>query len=133
MNSILPLRTLFVLTSHTAPGETGNPTGFWFEELAAPWWALRDAGLYADIATVRGGHPVADPASLSDQGGRTAAADRFLADSESTRILAAAPGIAHGWGGGGVSGSSPARARSRARWQDSLRRGTARAGDPGRT
>ena len=94
MNSLRPFRTLFVLTSHTALGETGNPTGFWFEELAAPWWALRDAGLYADIATVRGGDPVADPASLSDQGGRTAAVDRFLANAEATRVLAAAPGIA---------------------------------------
>lgn len=94
MNASPSLRTLFVLTSHTTLGQTGRPTGFWFEELAAPWWALRDAGLSADIASIQGGQPVADPASLTDQGGQTAAVDRFLADADAMQSLAAARRLA---------------------------------------
>ncbi len=30
-------KVLIVLTSHTRLGDTGRPTGFYFEELAAPY------------------------------------------------------------------------------------------------
>ncbi len=37
-------RILMVLTSHDRLGDTGKPTGFWLEELAAPYYACLDAG-----------------------------------------------------------------------------------------
>ncbi|HMO16208.1 MAG TPA: hypothetical protein PKD64_13660 [Pirellulaceae bacterium] len=36
------MNVLIVLTSHDQLGNTGRKTGFWLEELAAPFYALRD-------------------------------------------------------------------------------------------
>jgi putative intracellular protease/amidase len=94
MSTLASQRTLFVLTSHTVLGAAGNPTGFWFEELAAPWWALRDAGLSADIITISGAIPVPDPLSLTVEGGKTPDVDRFQVDVESQNALTAAVGRA---------------------------------------
>ena len=38
-------KVLFVLTSHDELGNTGKKTGFWSEELAAPYYALADKEL----------------------------------------------------------------------------------------
>ena len=32
------MKILMVLTSHDVLGNTGQKTGFWLEELAAPYW-----------------------------------------------------------------------------------------------
>ena len=39
-----------VLTSHDALGDTGEKTGFWVEEFAAPYYVLADAGQIGFIA-----------------------------------------------------------------------------------
>ena len=36
------LRVLIVLTSHSDLGNTGEKTGFWIEEFAAPYYVLAD-------------------------------------------------------------------------------------------
>ncbi len=51
-------------TSHGAIGDTGRKTGLYFEELATPYWAFRDAGFQVEIASIAGGAPPIDPASL---------------------------------------------------------------------
>ena len=38
-------KVLMVLTSHDRLGNTGEKTGFWLEEFAAPYYVLRDACL----------------------------------------------------------------------------------------
>ena len=38
------MRILLVLTSHDELGNTGRKTGFWLEELAAPYYVFEDAG-----------------------------------------------------------------------------------------
>jgi putative intracellular protease/amidase len=38
------MNVLIVLTSHDTLGTTGRKTGFWLEELAAPYYAFKDAG-----------------------------------------------------------------------------------------
>ena len=38
------MKILMVLTSHDVLGNTGRKTGFWLEELAAPYYVLEDAG-----------------------------------------------------------------------------------------
>lgn len=83
-------RILFVLTSQHTLGDLAHPTGFWHEELSAPWWALRDAGFQVDLVRIGPKPAVADPASLTDDF-RTAAVNRFLADTASTQALAEAP------------------------------------------
>ncbi len=37
------MKILIVLTSHDQLGDTGEKTGFWLEEFAAPYYALRAA------------------------------------------------------------------------------------------
>jgi putative intracellular protease/amidase len=56
-------KVLFVVTSHDQLGNTGEKTGFWTEELAAPYYALLDQGVTIDIATPLGGQPPIDPKS----------------------------------------------------------------------
>jgi putative intracellular protease/amidase len=60
-------RIAIVLTSHGTLGNTGKPTGFHYEELAAPYWVFVDAGYSVDLASIRGGEPPHDPNSLPDQ------------------------------------------------------------------
>ncbi|HEV7265736.1 MAG TPA: type 1 glutamine amidotransferase domain-containing protein [Falsiroseomonas sp.] len=85
-----PLQILIVLTSHDRLGDTGFPTGFYYEELATPYWALLDAGFEVNIASPRGGRPPHDPTSLKPEAAaRTPAVTRFLADREAGAKLAA--------------------------------------------
>ena len=37
------MKILLVLTSHDQLGDTGRKTGFWLEELAAPYYVFKDA------------------------------------------------------------------------------------------
>jgi len=56
-------KVLFVITSHDKLGNTGEKTGFWSEEFAAPYYALTDQGIEVTIATPKGGQPPLDPRS----------------------------------------------------------------------
>lgn len=56
-------KILFVLTSHADLGDTGLKTGFWSEELAAPYYNLLDKGCDITLASVKGGQPPLDPKS----------------------------------------------------------------------
>lgn len=57
---------LFVVTSHADLGSTGNKTGSWLEELAAPYWRFVDAGYAVTIASPKGGAAPIDPMSVDD-------------------------------------------------------------------
>jgi putative intracellular protease/amidase len=54
---------LVVLTSHDTLGNTGEKTGFWLEELAAPYYAFIKAGYKLTLASPAGGKPPLDPKS----------------------------------------------------------------------
>jgi putative intracellular protease/amidase len=60
--------------------------------MAIPYWALVDAGVEVDIASIAGGRPPHDPSSLGDN--QPAAVTRFLADAASMGKIAATPAIA---------------------------------------
>ena len=79
-------RALLVLTSHDKLGETDKQTGFYWEEMATPYWALRDHGLSVDIASIKGGQPPADPASATDDA-MTEAVTRFQNDDAAMKAL----------------------------------------------
>src|SRR3712207_9137704 len=51
------MKILVVLTSHDRLGDTGRKTGFWLEELAAPYYAFKDAGAEIVLASPKGGQP----------------------------------------------------------------------------
>jgi putative intracellular protease/amidase len=57
------LKVLMVLTSHDQLGNTGRKTGFWLEELAAPYYVFKDAGAQITLASPKGGRPPLDPKS----------------------------------------------------------------------
>jgi putative intracellular protease/amidase len=74
------MNVLIVLTSHDQLGNTGKKTGFWLEEFAAPYFALRDAGAKITLASPKGGQPPLDPKS-SDPSAQTDATRRFDGDA----------------------------------------------------
>ncbi len=57
------MKVLMVLTSHDQLGNTGRKTGFWLEELAAPYFVFKDAGVEITLASPKGGRPPLDPKS----------------------------------------------------------------------
>ncbi|GAC21066.1 type 1 glutamine amidotransferase domain-containing protein [Paraglaciecola arctica] len=78
---------LMVLTSHAELGNSGEKTGFWIEEFAAPYYAFIDAGIKVSIASVAGGQPPIDPKSeLEDF--QTPATKRYDEDSEVQKLMA---------------------------------------------
>ncbi len=73
------MKVLFVLTSHDQLGNTGEKTGFWVEEFAAPYYVFSDHNAEVTLASPKGGQPPIDPKSaLPDF--QTAATERFEAD-----------------------------------------------------
>ncbi len=80
-------KVLIVLTSHDQLGDTGKKTGFWLEEFAAPYYALKDAGLALTLASPLGGQPPIDPSS-DDPASQTEATVRFKADPATQAVLA---------------------------------------------
>ena len=81
------MKILMVLTSHDRLGNTGKKTGFWLEELAAPYYVFKDAGAETTLASPKGGQPPLDPKS-SDTAFQTDATRRFEKDSEAKAALA---------------------------------------------
>jgi putative intracellular protease/amidase len=81
------MKILLVLTSHDQLGDTGKKTGFWLEELAAPYYALKDAGAEIVLASPKGGQPPLDPKS-DDADAQTEDTRRFKADAEAQAALA---------------------------------------------
>jgi putative intracellular protease/amidase len=76
-----------VLTSHDKLGDTGEKTGFWLEELAAPYYVLKDAGVDITLASPKGGLPPLDPKSdLPDF--QTEDTKRFVDDAVAQQQLA---------------------------------------------
>lgn len=63
MTNISNAKILFVVTSHDELGDTGEKTGFWVEELVAPYYTLADAGAQITLASPKGGQAPIDPTS----------------------------------------------------------------------
>jgi putative intracellular protease/amidase len=57
------MKVLMVITSHDQLGDTGRKTGFWLEELAAPYFAFKGSGAEITLASPKGGRPPLDPKS----------------------------------------------------------------------
>lgn len=81
------MKVLIVLTSHDKLGNTGRKTGFWLEELAAPYYVLKDAGVDITLASPKGGQPPLDPKS-NEPGFQTEDSRRFEADPQAKHALA---------------------------------------------
>lgn len=82
--NVMKKNVLMIVTSHAELGTTGTKTGFWLEELAAPYYDLVEAGFDVTIASPKGGKPPADPKSESSD---AATVKRFLADPKAMALL----------------------------------------------
>jgi putative intracellular protease/amidase len=74
------MKVLMVITSHDQLGNTGRKTGFWLEELAAPYYVFKDAGVEITLASPKGGRPPLDPKS-NEPKSRTDLTVRFEKDA----------------------------------------------------
>ncbi|MCQ3829770.1 type 1 glutamine amidotransferase domain-containing protein [Microbulbifer elongatus] len=81
------MKILMVLTSHAQLGDTGEKTGFWLEEFAAPYYVFVDAGAEVTLASPKGGQPPLDPKSDTDDA-HTPATRRFRDDPLAQQALA---------------------------------------------
>lgn len=81
------MNILIVLTSHDTLGATGRKTGFWLEELAAPYYAFKDAGAHIVLASPAGGQPPLDPKS-NEPAFQTELTHRFEDDADALAQLA---------------------------------------------
>ena len=79
-------KVLFVLTSHEDLGNTGEKTGFWIEEFAAPYYLLKDKGIDVTLASPKGGQPPIDPKSDAPDA-QTPATIRFKRDADTQKVL----------------------------------------------
>ena len=82
------MKILMVLTSHDELGNTGKKTGFWFDELASPYYTFKDAGAEVVLASPKGGQPPLDPKSNEPEF-QTDQTHRFEADTAANAKLAA--------------------------------------------
>ena len=81
------MKILIVLTSHDKLGDTGEKTGFWLEEFAAPYYVFKDAGAEITLASPLGGQPPLDPKSDAPDF-QTESTHRFKSDSAAQAVLA---------------------------------------------
>lgn len=81
------MNILMVLTSHDQLGQTGQKTGFWLEEFAAPYYVFRDAGASVELASPAGGQPPLDPKS-DLPAFQTELTGRYKADRQAQHELA---------------------------------------------
>jgi putative intracellular protease/amidase len=81
------MNILMVLTTHDELGASGKKTGFWLEELAAPYYAFKDAGADVTLASPLGGQPPLDPRSDTPDF-QTDDTRRFRADRAAEASLA---------------------------------------------
>lgn len=82
------MKVLMIITSHDTLGDTGEKTGFWLEEFAAPYYVFHDAGADVTLASPAGGQPPLDPKS-ADPDAQTEATRRFDGDDVAKAALAA--------------------------------------------
>jgi len=80
------MKVLMVITSHNQLGNTGRKTGFWLEELAAPYYVFKDAGAEITLVSPKGGRPPLDPKSNEPQF-RTDLTRRFENDAAANAQL----------------------------------------------
>src|ERR1700753_3350051 len=80
------MKILMVLTSHDTLGDTGRKTGFWLEELAAPYYVFKDAGGDIVLASPKGGRPPLAPKS-NEPSFQTDLTRRFEADADANAAL----------------------------------------------
>lgn len=81
------MKILMVLTSHDKLGDTGKETGYWLEEVVAPYYVLANTGAEVTFASPKGGQPPIDPASTAEDA-QTEDTRKYDTDKELQKKLA---------------------------------------------
>jgi putative intracellular protease/amidase len=79
-------RILLVVTSSDRMGTAPEPTGFWLEEVVAPYYAFVDAKYDVTVASPLSGEAPKDPRSLAEDA-QTPSTRRFEADVKAQKML----------------------------------------------
>lgn len=87
-------RILFIVTTARTMGDGPQPTGVWLEELAVPYYALKDAGHDVQVATLNGLAIPVDPNSDVPDVEAPDAVRRFRRDPDAVAALAAPTDLA---------------------------------------
>lgn len=82
------MKVLMVITSHDTLGNSGKKSGYWYEEVAAPYYKFKDAGVELVLASPKGGEPPLDPRS-AEESYQTDDTRRFDADAAAKAQIAA--------------------------------------------
>lgn len=77
---------LILTTSNGVKGDTGDKTGFHWEELTTPYYRFREAGYEVTFGSVKGGRPPADPSSETPES-MTDSVKKFQADDAAMTAL----------------------------------------------
>lgn len=84
---------LIICTSHDKLGDTGEATGCWVEEVAAPFFEFKKAGFDVVITSIKGGEVPFDEASLNPPA-LTSVAEKFLLDDAAMKMVTESRAIA---------------------------------------
>lgn len=76
------VRVAIVTTSHEDLGSTGKKTGYWWEELAAPYYCFKAKGYDVVISSIKGGEAPVDQASLQGDFVMPASCQKALKDDQ---------------------------------------------------
>lgn len=89
-------RILIIATSHADLGDTGDKTGFHYEELATPYFAFTDAGYRVEFVSPEGGMIPYDPASYAENAvDRPDSVNRFVADMDALTAVQVTKRLEH--------------------------------------
>src|SRR5687767_9872503 len=81
------IKALFITTSCDVLNDLPGKSGIWLEEIAAPYYYFKDAGVEITIASPDGGIVPIDPKSLSIMVA-TRSTKKFLNDPEARAFIA---------------------------------------------
>jgi putative intracellular protease/amidase len=81
-------RIAIVVTSHGKLGDSGDKTGFHYEEMTTPYYEFIEDGAEVTLGSIEGGAPPHDPSSLPDaEEKRPDSVRRFLKDPKAVKAL----------------------------------------------
>ncbi|MBX3494392.1 MAG: type 1 glutamine amidotransferase domain-containing protein [Parvibaculum sp.] len=81
-------RIAIVLTSHGKLGDSGDRTGFHYEEMTTPYYEFLDDGAEVTLGSIAGGAPPHDPSSLAEsEDERPQSVRRFRDDRQAMKAL----------------------------------------------
>lgn len=66
LKPLIMKKVLFVVSSHSVKGETGEPTGYYLGEVSYAWSVLYDAGIEVDFVSPKGGEAPGEGLDFSD-------------------------------------------------------------------